>query len=158
MCLPFKSSVDTSYPSKDIIDEAIVFYAHIMEADDYPIEGAADKTLIYLFLFMTECLRQCLYVKDLETAKNKLIKLVDGKTLPVPGDVGFPFNKDFGSPKNDFEEYLLRSYLMQLERECLDRFLDIVFRAPEKPDHDPLEYYLSFATKPCLGGRLKLDL
>uniref|UniRef100_A0A914Q6Y3 Uncharacterized protein n=1 Tax=Panagrolaimus davidi TaxID=227884 RepID=A0A914Q6Y3_9BILA len=138
MCLPFKSYADTSYPSKDIIDEAIVFYAHIMEADDYPIEG--------------------LKVKDLETAKNKLFKLVDAKTLPVPGDVGFPFNRDFGRPKNAFEEYLLRSYLMQLERECLDRFLDIVFRAPETADHDPLEYYLSFANKLCLGGRLKLDL
>uniref|UniRef100_A0A914XV01 Actin-related protein 2/3 complex subunit 3 n=1 Tax=Panagrolaimus superbus TaxID=310955 RepID=A0A914XV01_9BILA len=153
MSLPFKNFYDVKNTNKDIIDEALGFYQQAMDADTYLIHGDADRTLIYLFLFITECCKCCLYAKDALTAWERLRLLVDEKILPIPGDVGFPFNAYYGRPKNAREKYFLRSYLMQLEQECIERFFMIVYKNTD----DPREDWLSFGKQTFLGHHFKLN-
>lgn len=42
----------------DIIDEALMYFKPNIFFREYDIKGAADRTLIYLFLYITECLKR----------------------------------------------------------------------------------------------------
>jgi actin related protein 2/3 complex subunit 3 len=42
----------------DIIDEALTYFKPNIFFREYDIKGAADRTLIYLFLYITECLKR----------------------------------------------------------------------------------------------------
>lgn len=42
----------------DIIDEALMYFKPNIFFREYDIKGSADRTLIYLFLYITECLKR----------------------------------------------------------------------------------------------------
>lgn len=48
--------------SDDIIDEALTYFKPNIFFREFEIKGAADRTLIYLFLYITECLKKLVKV------------------------------------------------------------------------------------------------
>lgn len=44
--------------AEDIIDEALTYFKPNIFFRQFEIKGSADRTLIYLFLYITECLKK----------------------------------------------------------------------------------------------------
>lgn len=63
-------------------------------------QGECDRTLIYVTLYITECLKKLAKCKDKNTGVNEMYSLAVSK-FPIPGDPTFPLNAVYGRPKND---------------------------------------------------------
>lgn len=63
-------------------------------------QGECDRTLIYITLYITECLKKLAKCKDKNTGMNEMYSLAVSK-FPIPGDPTFPLNAVYGKPKND---------------------------------------------------------
>ena len=63
-------------------------------------QGECDRTLIYVTLYITECLKKLAKCKDKNTGSNEMYSLAVSK-FPIPGDPTFPLNAVYGKPKND---------------------------------------------------------
>lgn len=64
------------------------------------LQGECDRTLIYVTLYITECLKKLAKCKDKNTGVNEMYSLAVSK-FPIPGDPTFPLNAVYGKPKND---------------------------------------------------------
>ncbi|KAF0290732.1 Actin-related protein 2/3 complex subunit 3 [Amphibalanus amphitrite] len=137
----------------DIIDEAIGYFKANVFFRTYEIKSEADRTLIYLTLYITECL------KKLQKCANKNAALQEMYTLAIsrfdiPGEAGFPLNSVYGKPKDDTEADQMRQYLTQLRQETGLRIAEKVFSTE---DGKPSKWWLCFSRKKfmdkSLGGR-----
>ena len=74
----------------DIIDETLIFYRANVLFRHYEIKGAADKVLIYLTLFTSQCLKTLeTQGDDLTKAKSAMHALAVG-SFQIPGSPGWP--------------------------------------------------------------------
>lgn len=97
--LPLKTSVRGPAPSpedneaQDIIDEAIALFRANCLFRNYEIYGAADRVLLYLILWISDCLGR-IQAKPTWTANeaNKQLQSVAVDHFALPGDPGFPMN------------------------------------------------------------------
>uniref|UniRef100_A0AC34F3G3 Actin-related protein 2/3 complex subunit 3 n=1 Tax=Panagrolaimus sp. ES5 TaxID=591445 RepID=A0AC34F3G3_9BILA len=115
----------------DVIDEAINVFRPALFYNQYKIKGEADRTLMYLFLYLIECCKQLHGMTNKTEAYRKLRDFAIQKSLPIPGEARFPLNDFFDPPKNSKEEETLQAYLQQLRQECGDRLVNTVFRHSE---------------------------
>ena len=65
-------------------------------------QGECDRTLIYVTLYITECLKKLAKCKDKNQGGNEMYSLAVSK-FPVPGDPTFPLNAVYAKAKNDQE-------------------------------------------------------
>ena len=75
----------------DIIDEALLYFKPNIFFRQYDIKGAADRTLIYLFLYITECLKRLYKGPRKAQAVKDLTTMALESDLPIPGERSFPF-------------------------------------------------------------------
>ncbi|VDM63257.1 unnamed protein product [Angiostrongylus costaricensis] len=114
----------------DIIDEALMYFKPNIFFREFEIKGPSDRTLIYLTLYITECLRK------LQRSPNKVAGLKDlatlalSRQLPIPGEADFPLNNMYKIPANKQEEETMRAYLQQLRQELGVRLCDLAFPDP----------------------------
>lgn len=88
----------------DIVDEALLYFKPNIFFREYDIKGAADRTLIYLFLYITECLKRLSKVPRKTVALKELTVMALESKLPIPGEAAFPFAGHFKPPANAQEE------------------------------------------------------
>jgi actin related protein 2/3 complex, subunit 3 len=87
----------------DIVDEAIYFYRPNCFFRNFEINGGADRVLIYLLLFVQECIVQ-LAAKNPNAAEGqRLLTTHAMKSFPIPGDAGFPLNNLYERPPSKAE-------------------------------------------------------
>ena len=67
------------------------------------MQGEADRVLIYLTLYITECLKRLQRTNSKEQGKKELASLALEK-FPIPGDPAFPLNAMYAKPKNAAEQ------------------------------------------------------
>ena len=114
--------------TQDIVDEALFIFRPAMFHQQFKIKGNADRTLMYLFLYIIECCKQLHGMENKQEALRKLRDIAIQQSLPCPGEARFPLKDFFGAPKNAQEEETLKAYLQQLRQEVGDRLVDIVFK------------------------------
>merc|ERR1711976_967677 len=83
----------------DIIDEALHYFKANVFFRNYEIKSEADRTLIYITLYITECL------KKLQKCQSKNQGLKEMHTLAIqrfylPGESAFPLNAMYARPSN----------------------------------------------------------
>jgi len=117
----------------DIIDEAIhVFKANVF-FKNYEIKSEADRTLIYIILYITECLKK-LQKSQSKGAGQKEMATLALSRFPIPGDAGFPLNAMYAKPASRGEEDNMQAYLLQIRQETGLRICEKVFDpATDKP-------------------------
>ncbi|KAL3080304.1 hypothetical protein niasHS_012409 [Heterodera schachtii] len=157
--LPIKTGVrgpapridDTS--EEDVIDEALTLFKANVFFRNFEIKGPADRTLIYLFLYITECLKKLQKSpRKLQAGKDLLTLALDSqRSFPIPGEPSFPFPGLFKPPANTQEEDTMRAYLQQLRHELGVRLVDRVFPDPEMP---PSKWWLCFAKRRFMDKQL----
>lgn len=108
LCPP---SADTS--SLDIIDETLTLFRANCLFRSFDINGPADRLLIYLTLFLSECLSKISTTNKGEPTLNEARKTLTSLALEafaLPGDASFPLNSMYAPPGNSsdagqFEEW-----------------------------------------------------
>uniref|UniRef100_A0A3Q3AM36 Actin related protein 2/3 complex, subunit 3 n=1 Tax=Kryptolebias marmoratus TaxID=37003 RepID=A0A3Q3AM36_KRYMA len=134
----------------DIIDEAIYYFKANVFFKNYEIKNEADRTLIYVTLYISECLKKLQKCSSRGQGEKEMYTL--GITnFPIPGEPGFPLNAMYVKPANKQEEETMRAYLQQLRQETGLRLCDRVF----DPQTDkPSKWWLCFVKKQFMNKSL----
>ncbi|CAF4043056.1 unnamed protein product, partial [Rotaria magnacalcarata] len=156
--LPIRTSysgpapIETSTENEDIIDEALKYFRANIFFRNYDIKHDADRTLIYLTLYITECLRRLQKCQSRIQAQKELSALAIS-TFPIPGDADFPLNGMFVKPAHS-EIDKMKQYLEQLRKECSDRMID---RVIDPETNKPSKWWLCFVRR-CFMDKTLLNI
>merc|ERR1711991_543856 len=133
----------------DIIDEALKFFKANVLFRNFEVRGAADKTLIYLTLFISEALQK-MPGNDLKFAQKEMHTL--GITdFWTPSHKQWPLAGFTTKPANRAEADKTRQWLAQLRQECGLRLCEKVFKAnPNVPD----KWWMCFVKKKFMNMAL----
>lgn len=66
------------------------------------LQSEADRVLIYITLFITECLKKLQKCATQPQAMNEMFSLAISK-FDIPGDPGFPLNSVYAKPTSPTE-------------------------------------------------------
>ncbi|KAG9037679.1 subunit of the Arp2/3 complex [Tulasnella sp. JGI-2019a] len=104
--LPIKTKIRGPAPSMtdssevDIIDETLDLFRANSLFRNFEIKGGADRLLIVLILFISDCLAKLSQPRtppsQIEATKQLNTLAVDN--FPLPGDVTFPLNSHYAAP------------------------------------------------------------
>ena len=97
----------------DIIDEAIDLFRANSLFRNFEIKGPADRLLIILILFISDCLAKIgttrVVPSKIEATKSLNTLAVDN--FAIPGDSSFPLNSHYASPSSRVDSGMLRTRL-----------------------------------------------
>lgn len=127
----------------DIIDEAIYFFKANIFFRTYEIKSEADRTLIYITLYISECLKKLQKCQSKNEGTKEMYTL-GISNFPIPGDARFPLNAMFAKPANKSEEDALRAFTQQLRQETGVRMCEKVF---DPKTDKPSKWWLCFAKR-----------
>lgn len=134
----------------DIVDEAIYFFKANIFFRSYEIKSEADRTLIYITLYISECLKKMQKCSSRNQGDKEMYTL-GISNFPIPGENGFPLNAMYAKPANKNDDDTMRAYLQQLRQETGVRLLDKVF----DPQTDkPSKWWLCFAKRKFMDKSL----
>lgn len=83
----------------DIVDEALSYFKANVFFKTYEIQSDADRVLIYLTLYISECLKKLQRCTAKEQAQQEMYSLAISR-FDIPGDPGFPLNSVYSRPTN----------------------------------------------------------
>lgn len=86
----------------DILDEALYYFKANVFFRTYEVKSEADRLLIYLTLYITECLKKLQKCSNKNTAQNEMYTLAISK-FDIPGEPGFPLNSVYAKPSSQQE-------------------------------------------------------
>jgi actin related protein 2/3 complex subunit 3 len=88
---------------EDIVDEAIYYFRPNCFFRNFEIQGAADRVLIYLLLFIQECVGKLAAKNPGLVEGQKLLSTHALQNFAIPGDATFPLNALYEKPasRND---------------------------------------------------------
>ncbi|XP_064235068.1 actin-related protein 2/3 complex subunit 3-like [Aotus nancymaae] len=122
----FKGPACRETKDTDIVDEAICYFKANVFFKNYEIKNEADRTLIYITLHISECLRKFQKCNSKSQGEKEMYTL--GITdFPLPGEPGFPLNAIYAKPANKQEGEVMRACLQQLRQETGLRLCEKVF-------------------------------
>jgi actin related protein 2/3 complex subunit 3 len=128
---------------QDIIDEAFFYFKANVFFKSYEINSNSDRLLIYLTLYIVECLKRVQNSKSRDEAVHEMYSLAISR-FDIPSDPGFPLNSVYGKPLDTEEADYLRQYMTQIRQECGLRLAEKLFEAgPGKPS----KWWLCFAKR-----------
>ncbi|PIO14004.1 hypothetical protein AB205_0074070, partial [Aquarana catesbeiana] len=110
----------------------------------------ADRTLIYITLYISECLKKLQKCTSKGQGEKEMYTL--GITnFPIPGEPGFPLNAMYIKPSNKQEDEIMRAYLQQLRQETGLRLCEKVF----DPQTDkPSKWWMCFVKRQFMNKSL----
>ncbi|KAK6638390.1 Actin- protein 2/3 complex subunit 3 [Polyplax serrata] len=152
--LPLKTQVKGPAPpcttGTDIIDEALYYFRANVFFRTYEIKSEADRVLIYITLYITECLKKLQKCSNKNQGKSEMYTLAISK-FDIPGEPGFPLNSVYAKPKTPAEADLLRQYFQQVRQETGNRVCEKVFNTE---DGRPSKWWLCFSKKKFMDKSL----
>ncbi|RWS25116.1 actin-related protein 2/3 complex subunit 3-like protein [Leptotrombidium deliense] len=127
----------------DIIDEALMYFKANVFFKQFEIQSDSDRVMIYLTLYISECLKKLIKCTSKEQATQEMYALAI-KRFDIPGENNFVLNSVYAKPASVEEADLLRQYLTQLRQECGLRVVERVF---DKETGKPSKWWLCFAKR-----------
>ena len=86
----------------DIIDEVLGFFKANVLFKQFEVKGPADRVLIYMTLYTTQCLSKLTTCATKAEGVRALTSMAH-ETFRIPGEAGFPLGSFFPSPENSQE-------------------------------------------------------
>lgn len=126
----------------DIIDESLYYFKANVFFRTYEVKNEIDRVLIYITLYITECLKKLQRCTNKNQGQQEMYSLAISK-FDIPGDSGFPLNAVYAKPSGPADADLMRQYLLQLRHETGIRVCDKVFSDDGKPN----KWWICFAKK-----------
>jgi actin related protein 2/3 complex subunit 3 len=143
----------------DIVDEAIDFYRANVLFRNFEVKTGADRVIIYLTLYISQCLTK-LGNYDMDGA-TKALQGVAIENFVIPGDEKWPLNgvttnpasrADSGTMRIDAYPHLtplradiVRQYLTQLRQELGNRLADRVYESGKLKQ--PSKWWVCFSKR-----------
>jgi len=95
--------VDESLP--DVVDETLDLFRANSLFRNFEIKGPADRLLIILILFISDCLAKLAAAKSVPTQleATKSLNTLAVDNFPLPGEAGFPLNSHYAPPASRFD-------------------------------------------------------
>lgn len=92
------------------------------------VQNGIDRLLIYITLYITECLKKLQKCANKAQAQQDLYSLAISR-FDIPGDAGFPLNSVYPKPSspNEAGTYQMRSESNQIARFHLNHNMDEFF-------------------------------
>ncbi|CAD0204491.1 unnamed protein product [Chrysodeixis includens] len=134
----------------DIIDEALNYFKANVFFRFYEIKSDADRVLIYLTLYISECLKRLQKCSNKNQGQQEMYMLAISK-FDIPGEYGFPLNSVYAKPTSTQEADLMRQYLQQMRHETGIRVCEKVFATD---DAKPSKWWLCFAKRKFMDKSL----
>lgn len=155
--LPLRTKFRGPAPSipdleKDIVDEALYLFKSLIFFRHYEIKSEADRVLVYLILYILECLKKILKCPNKAIATKELMAMSICR-FDIPGDPNFPreLNSLYAKPKSSTEADTMRSYMGQLRQELGTRLIDQVYASDGAP---PSKWWTCFSKRRFLDQSL----
>jgi actin related protein 2/3 complex subunit 3 len=91
--------------SPDIIDETLSLFRANCLFRNFEINGPADRLLIYLTLFVSECLAKigASRIPPGPAEAKKTLTTLSLESFALPGDATFPLNSMYAAPANSMD-------------------------------------------------------
>jgi len=137
---PAPKPTDTTKP--DIVDEALTFFKANVLFRKYDFKGNADRVLVYLTLYISQCLNKMIN-QSKGSAEAALYQLAI-ENFAIPGDRNFALAGFVTSPANRGEADMIRQYLTQLRQETGRRLVALVYA---KSDAEPSKWWICFSKR-----------
>jgi len=135
-CLPVSDTAD-------IIDEALYYFKANVFFRTYEIKSESDRVLIYLTLYITECLKKLQKCSNKNQGLQEMYSLAIAR-FDIPGEAGFPLNGVYLKPCSPEEADIMRQYFLQMRHEIGQRLCEKVFSTQ---DGKPSKWWTCFAKK-----------
>eukprot|EP01090_Pellita_catalonica_P020296 TRINITY_DN718_c0_g1_i1.p1 TRINITY_DN718_c0_g1~~TRINITY_DN718_c0_g1_i1.p1 ORF type:complete len:157 (-),score=25.13 TRINITY_DN718_c0_g1_i1:435-905(-) len=139
----------TEAAKPDIVDEALTFFKANVLFRNFDIKGPADRVLIYLTLYIAQCLQK-IGTQSKGSAEQILYQLAI-ENFAIPGDRNFALAGFVQNPSNRGEADTARQYLTQLRQETGKRLVEIVFKGD---DMTPSKWWTCFNKRKFLNKSL----
>ena len=132
----------------DIIDEVIGFFKANTLFKQFQPQGAGDRLLIYLTLYITEGLK---IIEKCATPVDAMKQLTSKahESFKIPGDAGFALGSFYPGPMTSQEADLCRGYLKQAREEIGRRLIEKVY-----VDGAPSKFWTTFAKRKFMNKAL----
>ncbi|RDX53893.1 actin-like protein ARPC3 [Lentinus brumalis] len=113
----------------DIIDETLDLFRANSLFRNFEIKGPADRLLIILILFVSDCLAKIGASRTVpnQLEATKLLNTLAVDNFPIPGDANFPLNAHYAPPANRADAEYLRGYLTQVRQELAQRLVEKLY-------------------------------
>ena len=110
----------------DIIDETLRYFKANIFFKNYSIDGPADRVLVYLTLYVSQCLGE-LKKNPAKKDGTKALFTLSLKNFNIPGDANFELGGFFSAPESRADADEIRAYFVQLRQELGNRLVDLVY-------------------------------
>jgi len=156
--MPIKSRIRGPAPmadpnAADIIDETLDLFRANSLFRNFEIKGPADRLLIILILFISDCLTKISASKtppnQLEATKSLSTLAVD--SFPLPGDANFALNAHYAPPGSRSDSDYLRQYLTQARQELAARLVERLYA---DGTGKPSKWWMSFTKRRFMNRSL----
>lgn len=134
------------------MDEALDLFRANCFFRNFEIKGNADRVLIYLILFISDCLSR-IAAKRPEPSQAETLKLLNAAALDsfaLPGDPSFPLNGLYTPPRDRVEAEQLKNYLSQARQEIGIRLTEVLYKDGPKPS----KWWMSFQKRKFMNKSL----
>lgn len=86
----------------DIIDETLDLFRANSLFRNFEIKGPADRLLIILILYISDCLAKIGSARTVPTQieASKMLNTLSVDSFAIPGDAGFPLNAHYAPPQS----------------------------------------------------------
>ncbi|KAI8807630.1 actin-related protein 2/3 complex subunit 3 [Cladochytrium replicatum] len=132
--------------AEDIIDEAIALFRANCFFRNFEIKGPADRVLVYLILYISECITKLSQKSPTQVEATKLLQTHAVSSFAIPGDPSFPLGALYEKPTSrDIETY--RQYLQQLRQETSTRLIAKIYDPAITQGDKPSKWWMCFAKR-----------
>lgn len=132
----------------DIVDEALNLFRANCFFRNFEIKGDADRVLIYLILFIQDCLAK-LSKNPSQTQAAKDLLTLAVQTFAIPGEPSFPLNALYQAPASKADQDQLRQYMSQIRQELATRIVDRIY-----VDGKPSKWWMCFSKRKFMNKSL----
>ncbi|KAF8580591.1 ARP2/3 complex 21 kDa subunit [Ramaria rubella] len=139
--------------SADIIDETLDLFRANSLFRNFEIKGPADRLLIILILFISDCLTK---ISTAKTTPNrleatKMLGTLAVDSFPLPGDANFALNAHYAPPGSRPDADYLRQYLTQARQELAARLVERLYA---DGTGKPSKWWMSFTKRRFMNRSL----
>jgi len=132
--LPIKTRIRGPAPlsepdQPDIIDETLDLFRANSLFRNFEIKGPADRLLIVLILYVSDCLAKLGSVRSVpnQLEASKTLNTLSVDNFPIPGDANFLLNAHYAPPDSRVDGDYLRQYLIQVRQELAARLVERLY-------------------------------
>jgi len=153
--LPLKTRVRGPAPpmpdgEDDVIDETIKFFRANVLFRNFEIKNSADRTLIYLTLYLQQCLKECERAKTLSEGE-KAVQQLAIRQFAIPGDTNWALGSMYPAPKSAAEGEGCKAYFKQCREELGRRIVQVLYL----PDGSKNKWWQAFSKRKFMGKELR---